>query len=413
MGGQVQRAPAHGFRALPPPRPRHVRGHELRLQLAREALRGAASPQPRGDALGLDRAHPAHLRALAGRGPHAGAADPGHGEGSWGQVLLRGARAGAGPPGHQAYRRRRPRRDMGVPRQLPPHDQLAAHARQDDRGLCGAQAQPGLPPVALVLAHAGVPHRDLAARREDDDGAAQGAPREPAPPVRHHQRGELLRVQDPPQVLQADLLPDVLPRRAPRAPQVPQPGHQHPVRLQRHRLQGQRRPAQVVPGRVRGHALGRPQVPHRRGQLRRARDRRARPARAAVVPQRLLLRGRALCPQLQPEPLEHLLYPGERAAAELQGLHPDAADHRPPRGVRAAPQRGHLLHDRGHQDHARLADEPAAAHGRGGRVQGRGDRGQHLQGPPRERASAVPARVRDEGEGRRPQRAARGALPGD
>ncbi len=75
-------------------------------------------------------------------------------------------------------------------------------------------------------------------------------------------------------------LPSSWSQRAAGAAQVPHAGPQHPLRLQRHGLWRERRPAQVVPRLVRADAVGRAQVPHRRGQLRRARHGRARQVRA-------------------------------------------------------------------------------------------------------------------------------------
>ncbi len=58
-------------------------------------------------------------------------------------------------------------------------------------------------------------------------------------------------------------------------------------------------PAEHLPGRVRGHAVGRAQVPDRRDQLRRPRDGRVGPPSPAHLHTRLLLRRRHRCALLQ------------------------------------------------------------------------------------------------------------------
>mmetsp|Transcript_8381 Transcript_8381/g.35023 ORF Transcript_8381/g.35023 Transcript_8381/m.35023 type:complete len:273 (-) Transcript_8381:701-1519(-) len=271
----MRRASKDDSRAVFTHGPRGESRERVRGQRAGTQIRRAADVRPRVDARRLDTFSAADFRFVPGRGPDGEPEAARAGARRRGPLLLGGARAGSGPGGDEAHRRRDARRELGVPRELPPDALVASGTPKDHRALRRRHAAREVPPVALFQPDAALPFSDSAKRAEDDHRAPQGfksEPRAPVPDVRH---GGILRgVPLERQVRQAAFFAHLLPRRDARAAQVSRTGNQHPVRLQRHGLFRVGRCLEGVPGRVRRDALGRAQVPHIRGELRRKSHRR-------------------------------------------------------------------------------------------------------------------------------------------
>ncbi len=163
----------------PQARQAHSRADAVRGRHHGQALRGAHAVRHRAVVRRQYGTHAAHLRAVARVRPHGGPADvcgrQGHTHGE------RQPGAGPGPGGAAVDRAGHGGRLLGGAAELPPGQELPAHAGAHLRAAAGGgQGAPQLPAVAHVLPLAHLPHLHPGERSQDDQRGAQGAARRPA-----------------------------------------------------------------------------------------------------------------------------------------------------------------------------------------------------------------------------------------